>query len=57
MSVTVPSPAEVEYPCSDGKPMSDNDWQAAAILYLMSRPHLPIAGATPPERALPASSV
>ncbi len=33
MSATVPSPAEMEYPCSDGKPMSENDWQAAAIMY------------------------
>ena len=52
MSVTVPSPAEVEYPCSDGKPMSDNDWQAAAILYLRAvvsvryahRPKVYVAG-------------
>ena len=34
MSATVRSPAAIEYPCSDGKPMSENDWQAAAIAYL-----------------------
>ena len=34
MSATVSSPPPIEYPCSDGKPMSENDWQAAAILYL-----------------------
>ena len=34
MSVTVPPPAAIEYPCSDGKPAWEDDWQATAVMYL-----------------------
>lgn len=34
MSTTVPSAAEIEYPCSHDKPMPENDWHAAATTYL-----------------------
>ena len=33
MSQFVLSPVAVEYPCSDGKPMAENDAQRAAIMY------------------------
>ena len=33
MSQSVPSPATVEYPSSDGKPMAENDAQRVAIMY------------------------
>ena len=33
MNRPVPSPAAVEYPDSDGKPMAENDAQRAAIMY------------------------
>ena len=33
MSPTHPKRAALEYPSSDGKPMADNDWQYAAIVY------------------------
>ena len=33
MSSSILSPAAVEYPSSDGKPMADNDAQRAAIMY------------------------
>ena len=33
MNQTVLSPAAVEYPCSDGKPMAENDAQGNAIMY------------------------
>ena len=29
------SPAAVEYPCSDGKPMAGNDAQRAALVYAL----------------------
>ena len=35
MRQAVPSPAAVEYPCSDGKPMAENDAQRAAIMYVI----------------------
>ena len=33
MSVSVPPPAAIDYPESDGRPMSENDWQHDAIVY------------------------
>ena len=33
MSVSVPPPDAIHYPDSDGKPMSENDWQRDVILY------------------------
>ena len=33
MSVSVPPPATIDYPDSDGRPMAENDWQLAVILY------------------------
>ena len=35
MSTTSLPRAAVDYPSSDGKPMADNDWQRAAILYAL----------------------
>ena len=35
MSPTLPIRAAVDYPSSDGKPMADNDWQRAAIVYAL----------------------
>ena len=35
MSSTLPTRAAVDYPSSDGRPMADNDWQRAAILYAL----------------------
>ena len=35
MSASVPPPAAVEYPDSDGRPMAENDWQLDAILYAL----------------------
>ena len=36
MSRSIPVPAAVDYPSSDGKPMAENDFQLAAILYAIS---------------------
>ena len=44
MSTTAPSPAEIEYPCSDGKPMPENDWHAAATTYLRATLSIRYAG-------------
>ena len=33
MSTSVPPPAAIDYPDSDGRPMAENDWQLAVILY------------------------
>ena len=33
MSASVPPPATIDYPDSDGRPMAENDWQLAVILY------------------------
>ena len=33
---SAPAPAPVEYPSSDGKPMAENDFQLAAMLYAIS---------------------
>ena len=33
MSSSILSPAAIEYPCSDGEPMADNDAQRDAIMY------------------------
>ena len=44
MSATVPSPAAIEYPCSDGKPMPENDWHAAATTYLRAVVSIRYAG-------------
>ena len=33
MRKTHPSGAAIDYPSSDGRPMADNDWQRAAMLY------------------------
>ena len=35
MSVSVPPPAAIDYPESDGRPMAENDWQRAVILYAL----------------------
>ena len=35
MSTIFLPPAGVDYPSSDGKPMAENDWQRAAILYAL----------------------
>ena len=36
MSVTVPPPAAIDYPDSDGRPMAENDWQRNVIVYALS---------------------
>ena len=36
MSASVPPPAAVEYPDSDGRPMAENDWQRAVIVYALN---------------------
>ena len=33
MSVSAPPPAAIDYPESDGRPMAENDWQLAVIVY------------------------
>ena len=33
MSVSAPPPAAIDYPESDGRPMSENDWQHDVIVY------------------------
>ena len=52
MSVSVPPPAAIDYPESDGRPMAENDWQRAAILHALcvlgnrfdDRPDVYVAG-------------
>ena len=52
MSQTVLSPAAVEYPSGDGKPMAENDWQLNAMLdaisalklYFAPRPDVYVSG-------------
>ena len=52
MSRNAPSPAAVEYPSGDGKPMAENDWQLRAILgsvaaldlYFEDRPDVYVSG-------------
>ena len=52
MSSSILSPAAVEYPSSDGKPMADNDAQRAAIMYAIGtlrirfarHPHVYVSG-------------
>ena len=52
MSQRVLSPAEIEYPSGDGKPMAENDWQFRAILdavgaldlYFRGRPDVYVSG-------------
>ena len=36
MSVTVPPPAAIDYPDSDGRPMAENDWQRIVIVYALN---------------------
>ena len=52
MSRNAPSPAAVEYPSGDGRPMAENDWQLRAILgsvaaldlYFEDRPDVYVSG-------------
>ena len=52
MSVSAPPPAAIDYPESDGRPMAENDWQLAVIVYAVgalkarfaSRPDVYVSG-------------
>ena len=44
MSASVPPPAAIDYPDSDGRPMSENDWQRNVIVYALNMLRTRFAG-------------